>query len=155
MPLDSFYSLWVPLLLVIVPILYVTDFFNRYILNTLYRMLKWSLIIFAQVGCSIDCVRIGYASLSLSSHTIAYMSILTTMKYYYGERKEYDIIPEQSIPERERDLCLCLISSLYKHLHHVCVELSKQTEDASISSRDKCTTSALSPKEIYAATYST
>ncbi|KAK8818762.1 hypothetical protein WA538_004067 [Blastocystis sp. DL] len=103
----------------------------------------------------IDNLCTRYASLSLSAHTIAYLSILTTMKYYYGERTEYDIIPEQPIPERERDLCLCLISSLYKHLHHVCVELSKQTDAISISSRDKCITPVPSPKEIYAATYST
>lgn len=54
------------------------------------------------------------------------------MSYYYGECKEYVIVPEQVIPEREADLCLCLIASLYKFLHPICINISDSKSHRSL-----------------------
>ena len=67
---------------------------------------------------------LGYVSLSLYPHTIAYYSVVVAMKYYYGDCHGYTITPEQSIPDRQTDLCLCLIGSLYRYLHPICLNIA-------------------------------
>ena len=77
---------------------------------------------YAQIIIDNVCTR--YVSPSLSPHTIAYYSVLVSMRFYYGDCQGYTIVPEQSIPERETSLCLCLIGSLYKFLHPICLNIS-------------------------------
>ena len=100
------------------------DYLNKSNSNILNHMLKLLLIMFVLVTIISSHHQLGYVSLSLSPHTIAYYSVLVSMKFYYGDCQGYAIVPERSIPERETDLCLCLIGSLYKFLHPICLSIA-------------------------------
>ena len=72
------------------------------------------------------------------------------MHFYYGDCSNYPIHSEKTISDRERALCLCLISHLYPEMHSICLRFSSEEDDnedlgGTLSSKQ----SSISPKHAF------
>lgn len=72
---------------------------------------------------AIDIVCSNERSLSLSPHTIAYLSITSLMKKYYGLSNGREPLPLEPIDVREKYLCLDILSISFYQLHNVCIHM--------------------------------
>lgn len=95
---------------------------------------------------AIDIVCSNERSLSLSPHTIAYLSITSLMKKYYGISNGREPVPLEPIDVREQFLCLDILSISFYQLHNVCIQMTTTIQPIVCNESKQNTSPVKSPK---------